>query len=340
MRLLATIGPVALFSALAACSGPAPTGSDASAFVTPSTVPAPVTDAHLASAPPGAEPGPVTPTPETRGGVQATADNTPGTATTLGTPVTPPAPTPALTPTPPAPAKPAEAPKPSGAHVALKYLIGDIDPARDPMFAKIPEKYLGGSRVWGHKDAVAAFVRMAEDAEANGYKLKAVSAFRSFSDQKKIWEDKWNGKTIVGGKKLNVSTPDPKARALKILEFSSMPATSRHHWGTDFDINSLEPKYFNTKDGKRIYDWLTQHAPQYGFCQVYSAKGPDGRATGYEEEKWHWSYMPVASWYLKQYPIDVGYDHIAGFDGSTAAKDIDVIKTYVQSINPECKTGP
>lgn len=337
MRLLSTIAPVALLAAVA-CSGPAPVGSDASAFVPPSTsAPPAVTDAQLASAPPGIEPSPVTPTPETRSGVQTADGDKPTTAATLGAPITPPAPAPA---TPPAPAKPAEAPKPSGAHVALKYLIGDIDPAKDPMFAKIPEKYIGGSRVWGHKDAVAAFVRMAEDAEANGYKLKAVSAFRSFSDQKKIWEDKWNGKTLVGGKKLNVSTPDPKARALKILEFSSMPATSRHHWGTDFDFNSLEPKYFNTKDGKRIYDWLTQHAPQYGFCQVYSPKGPDGRATGYEEEKWHWSYMPVASWYLKQYPIDVGYDHITGFDGATAAKNIDVIKTYVQSINPECKTGP
>ena len=236
------------------------------------------------------------------------------------------------------PAPPAEEVEaPSGNHVALKYLIGDIDPAKDPMFAKIPEKYLGGSRVWGHKDAVDAFVRMAEDAASNGYVLTAVSAFRSFSDQKEIWENKWNGKTAVGGKKLNVSTPDPKARALKILEFSSMPATSRHHWGTDFDINNLNNSYFNTRDGKRIYDWLTQHAPQYGFCQVYSAKGADGRPTGYEEEKWHWSYMPVASWYLKQYPIDVGYERIAGFDGATSAKDIDVIKNYVQGINPECK---
>jgi len=242
---------------------------------------------------------------------------------------------PAAEPAPPVAAEEVEAP--SGNHVAFKYLIGDIDPAKDPMFAKIPEKYLGGSRVWGHKDAVDAFVRMAEDAASNGYVLKAVSAFRSFSDQKEIWENKWNGKTAVGGKKLNVSTPDPKARALKILEFSSMPATSRHHWGTDFDINNLNNSYFNTRDGKRIYDWLTQHAPQYGFCQVYSAKGADGRPTGYEEEKWHWSYMPVASWYLKQYPIDVGYERIAGFDGATSAKDIDVIKNYVQGINPECK---
>jgi len=234
------------------------------------------------------------------------------------------------------PAAPELAP-PSTSHVAVKYLIGDVDPSNDPMFARIPDKYQGGSRVWGHKDAVAAFVRMAEDAEQNGYKLKIVSAFRSFSDQKQIWEDKWSGKTLVGGKKLNVSTPDAQARALKILTYSSMPATSRHHWGTDFDINTVSPAYFNTKEGKRIYDWLVGHASEYGFCQVYSHKGGEGeRASGYEEEKWHWSYLPVASWYLKQYPVDVGYDHIKGFAGSEAAQGIDVIKTYVQAINPEC----
>lgn len=241
----------------------------------------------------------------------------------------------------PAPAEP-EAPPPqadepttSGRHIALNYLIGKVDPANDPAFARIPEKYLGGSRVWGHKDAVAAFVRMAEAAAVNGYPLKVVSAFRSFDDQKQIWEDKWNGKTLVGGKKLPTSTPDPRARAMKILEFSSMPGTSRHHWGTDFDLNSLNNSYFNTRDGKRIYDWLVAHAPQYGFCQVYTAK-TDGR-TGYEEEKWHWSYMPVASWYLQQYPVDVGYERLAGFEGAGAAKDIDVIKNYVQGISADCR---
>ncbi len=243
-------------------------------------------------------------------------------------------------PAPPAAATAPEAPvQPSTSHVALKYLIGDIDPASDPMFARIPEKYLGGSRVWGHRDAVDAFVRMAENAAANGYKLKIVSAFRSFSDQKKIWEDKWSGKTLVGGKKLNVSVPDPKARALKILEFSSMPGTSRHHWGTDFDINALDNNYFNnTREGKRVYDWLVQHATTYGFCQVYTKKGEEsGRTTGYEEEKWHWSYRPVADWYLKQYPVDVGYERLTGFEGAATAKDINVIANYVQGIDPECK---
>jgi D-alanyl-D-alanine carboxypeptidase len=236
----------------------------------------------------------------------------------------------------PDPAPPVAEPAPAApGHVALKYLIGNVDPASDPAFARIPEKYLGGSRVWGHKDAVEAFVRMAEAADANGYELKIISAFRSFGDQKQIWEDKWTGKTLVERGKLPQTKPDPKARAIKILEFSSMPGTSRHHWGTDFDLNSLNNSYFKSGEGKRTYDWLTLHAAEYGFCQVYSAKGAD-RPNGYEEEKWHWSYMPVASWYLKQYPVDVGYERLTGFEGAAAAKDIDVIKNYVQGINPEC----
>jgi hypothetical protein len=241
-------------------------------------------------------------------------------------------------PAPEAPPPATEDPPAAGPrHISLSYLIGKVDPANDPSFARIPERYLGGSRVWGHKDAVAAFVRMAEAAAVNGYTLKVVSAFRSFDDHKQIWEDKWTGKTLVGGKKLPQSTPDPKARALKILEFSSMPGTSRHHWGTDFDLNSLNNSWFEkTTEGRRTYDWLTQHASEYGFCQVYSAKGAD-RPAGYEEEKWHWSYMPVASWYLQQYPVDVGYERLAGFEGAGAARDIDVIKHYVQGINPDCR---
>lgn len=220
--------------------------------------------------------------------------------------------------------------------VALKYLIGDVDPASDPAFARIPQKYLGGSRVYGHKAAVEALVKMADAAAADGVTLKAVSAFRSFPDQKRIWEDKWTGRTLVEGGKLPTTVPDPQARAKKILEFSSMPGTSRHHWGTDFDFNNLTNGYFASGKGKKEYDWLVAHAGEYGFCQPYSKKGAE-RPTGYEEEKWHWSYLPVATRYLAQYPGVVGYEHLEGFAGDDAAKQIGVIAGYVQGINPACK---
>ncbi len=37
-------------------------------------------------------------------------------------------------------------------------------------------------------------------------------------------------------------------------------------------------------DGLRIYTWLKDHAGEYGYCQVYTEKGPH-RQFGYEEEK-------------------------------------------------------
>ena len=35
-----------------------------------------------------------------------------------------------------------------------------------------------------------------------------------------------------------------------------MPATSRHHWGTDLDINSVDPKYWEEEPGKSEFEWL------------------------------------------------------------------------------------
>ncbi|MDZ4762568.1 MAG: M15 family metallopeptidase [Alphaproteobacteria bacterium] len=234
---------------------------------------------------------------------------------------------------PDAPAPPA-LPAASGDPVPLKLLMGDVA-ASDPIFAKVPAKYASGVR-HGHKDAVASLVRMFDAAKADGVELKVVSGFRSFSDQTRIWEDKWTGKTLVEGGKLPSTVPDPRERALKILEFSSMPGTSRHHWGTDFDLNALTNAYFDSGKGKAIHDWLKENAAEYGFCQVYSESGPD-RPRGYSEERWHWSYMPVAETYLAQYPDAVGYDRLTGFVGSEAARDIDVIASYVQGIDPECR---
>jgi LAS superfamily LD-carboxypeptidase LdcB len=219
--------------------------------------------------------------------------------------------------------------------VPLEYLLGKVKPSSDTLFKAIPQAWTSKSGIYMHRDAWEAFSRMRAAAEKDGVKLTIVSAFRSFSDQKGIWENKWNGSTLVEGKSLAQTHPDPQKRALKILEFSSMPGTSRHHWGTDLDLNALTNDYFREGVGKKVYDWLTAHAAEYGFCQVYSPHGPD-RPTGYNEERWHWSYLPVASKYLAAYPTQVGYEHLNGFTGWETAQQIDVIPKYVQGINPAC----
>ena len=64
--------------------------------------------------------------------------------------------------------------------------------------------------------------------------------------------------------------------------------------------------------------------------------GPD-RPEGYMEEKWHWSYMPVARELVENYRKDIQDADIEGFLGSETAKDIQVVKVFVLGINPECK---
>lgn len=85
-------------------------------------------------------------------------------------------------------------------------------------------------------------------------------------------------------------------RQAEILQASSAPGISRHHWGTDFDIfdSAMNPK--NWQDGGHLrgaYNWLNKNASTYGFFQPYDADQLQ-RQPSYMEEGWHWSYYPVA----------------------------------------------
>ena len=204
-------------------------------------------------------------------------------------------------------------------------LMGKVNPSADSAFARVNDAYCN-KPTYLRKEAYAAFMKMRAAAEKDGVNLLIVSGTRTFQDQKVIWERKWDN--------LSATVSDSAARALEILKFSSMPGTSRHHWGTDMDFNALEDAYFTSGVGLKIYTWLSSHAAEYGFCQVYSDKAK-GR-TGYSMEKWHWSYMPLSSAFLKQYIESVGYADFTGFKGAGVAKGIDMIKNYVEGIEPSC----
>lgn len=216
------------------------------------------------------------------------------------------------------------------------YLLGKFEPAQEKDFVKVDSKYTGNRRMYLRQETYEAFIRMHDAALQSGVKLIIISATRNFTAQKYIWEGKWSGRMPVDGKNLAETVSHPVERARIILRFSSMPGTSRHHWGTDIDLNSLDNKYFSTGKGKEIYTWLTENASNYGFCQTYTLKDPT-RPTGYEEEKWHWSYLPLARPFLEQYIQKVSYDDLKGFLGWETAKALKVIEDYVRSINKNCK---
>jgi LAS superfamily LD-carboxypeptidase LdcB len=176
------------------------------------------------------------------------------------------------------------------------------------------------------KEAYLKFVEMCKLAEKSGISLKIISGTRNFKEQTGIWNRKWE-KYIL--KKDSIET------MRTILTYSSMPSTSRHHWGTDVDINSLENSYFESGKGLKEYNWLCENASKFGFCQVYTSKKSSKR-TGYEMEKWHWSFLPVASKNLENFNKLITYSDIKGFKGSNLASKIKSIENYVNGIDNKC----
>ena len=113
-----------------------------------------------------------------------------------------------------------------------------------------------------------------------------------------------------------------------------MPGTTRHHWGTDIDLNSFELAYYQTAEGQKVYKWLKENAAIYGFYQPYN-ESDDKCRTGYKEEKWHWSYKPLARIMLIKYLNLVSLDDISGFKGDNAVKVLPIIAEWVLGINPQ-----
>lgn len=211
------------------------------------------------------------------------------------------------------------------------YLIGRFDPSADRRFVKLDSSLARGSAKGAYlrEETWKAFVAMSRAAQQENIHLFIISATRNFESQKRIWENKWNGKVLVEGRDLT-QLKNGAERCRLIMHYSSMPGTSRHHWGTDVDLNSLDNSYFDKGEGQRIYHWLQAHAAEFGFCQPYTSK-VDGR-TGYEEERWHWSYTPLANELLTKYKAAIAYSDITGFAGSEFAKEVSSIEQYVSGV--------
>jgi hypothetical protein len=83
--------------------------------------------------------------------------------------------------------------------------------------------------------------------------------------------------------------------------------------------------------GAKEYQWLKENAKKYGFHQVYTSK-KNGR-TGYNMEKWHWSYMSLAKKYLEYYNTKISYEDITDFEGSELAEELNIVKYFVNGIS-------
>src|SRR5690606_20960405 len=101
------------------------------------------------------------------------------------------------------------------------------------------------------KEAQIQFDLMRKSAKEKGFTIYSVSSYRSYAHQNSIWERKYKSYRNQG--------LSHQKTIEKIIEYSTIPGTSRHHWGTDLDIiettkefrtiHSDEPHYI--KDEKR-----------------------------------------------------------------------------------------
>lgn len=214
-----------------------------------------------------------------------------------------------------------------------KYCAGLFSPEADGDFVKLSSRGIdtGGRTMYLRAAAADALALMIADFRKTHPKIRiwVRSATRNFNAQKSIWDRKWKSEMFAKYR-------DPESRARAILAFSSMPGTSRHHWGTDFDINELVNSYYESGEGKVIFDWLEKNAKKYGFARPFTA----GRKRGYQEEKWHWSFIPAAhacyKGWLAYYGKDLSFFTKKGvFEGSEVAGKWAI--EYVTSVNPECQ---
>jgi zinc D-Ala-D-Ala carboxypeptidase len=204
----------------------------------------------------------------------------------------------------------------------MNYALGKFNPDKHPDFIKIDSQYTNKSNIYLRKEVYLAFLKMYNAALKDGYKLIIISAARNFEYQKRIWDGKWKKE----------KSKKAKDKVLNILKYSAMPCSSRHHWGTDFDINTLEASAFENGKNKKIYDWMVANAHKYGFYQPYTK----GRKSGYNEEKWHWTYLPTSKMILNYMKLNFNNNMITGFKGAETAVEIDILNNYILGINPEC----
>ena len=211
--------------------------------------------------------------------------------------------------------------------INLAIVTGQMDYAHDSLFLQVSTDY-ALKPFYLQRTTYAAFLRMHEAAKQDGIELKIVSGARSFEEQRRIWEWKW-------GEAEKKQFNSDLEIATYILRFSLMPGTSRHHWGTEIDLNNINNSYFEKGYGLKVYAWLQENAADFGFCQVYDDKVASGR-NGCNTEKWHWSYMPLSEQYLQIYNAGITYQDITGFSGAELAESLHIIEHYVNGVAATC----
>lgn len=199
-----------------------------------------------------------------------------------------------------------------------------------------------------HKEAIEPFRRMQKEAKKAGHQLEIASGFRGFEAQLNIWNKKARGERQLldsDSRPLDFKKLSPKEIVYAILRWSALPGTSRHHWGTDFDVfdpskmpNGYELQLIPSEcEGPglfaKLHEWLDENMGQFGFYRPYSKD-----RQGVSPERWHLSYGPVSVPLLQAYQLPVfetllKEDRIALIDVVRAEK-LTIFSRFLHNVEP------
>lgn len=198
------------------------------------------------------------------------------------------------------------------AHLTMAQLTGQSQSHLQEVF---PSHFL-------HRDVVAAYLVLVEQAAEEGIALRLASGFRSFDRQLAIWNAKARGERPVvdsDGEPVAMAALSERGQVFAILRWSALPGASRHHWGSDMDIWDsaavsdnyqlrLTPdEYAAGGPFNACSHWLDEliSRGKTEFFRPYAPAGNDGKNDGVAAEPWHLSFRPLATMCEKALTPDV-----------------------------------
>ena len=141
--------------------------------------------------------------------------------------------------------------------------------------------YVAGSGERMDSRAAAAYEKMYAAAAADGIYLTPCSGYRSYSTQKRLYNEFVDEYLAQGYSRQEAENLASKRR--------NPPGSSEHNIGICMDIicASSSANFQNTS----AYAWLQANAADYGFILRYPEDKVD--ITGVKFEPWHWRYVGV-----------------------------------------------
>lgn len=150
---------------------------------------------------------------------------------------------------------------------------------------QINTKY-SNSKQYMRSKAKQAFESMAKDIEKYNLKIIAVSTYRSYEYQDKLFNNY------------------VKEKGIKYANRCSAEAGfSEHQTGLAVDIANITLDYDNF-DKTDEFNWVKENAHKYGFIMRYQKNKED--ITGYKYEPWHYRYVGDIAEYI--YNTDLTFE--------------------------------